>query len=321
MLRPLVVLAGPTASGKTALALVLAQQFRADILSCDSVCVYRHMQAGTAKPSARERELVPHHLLDLYEPDQACTAGDYARHARAVLHSLAGRAVLPILAGGTGLYLRALVDGLFPSPPPQPALRALLRRRAARRAGPHLHRSLLRFDPEAARRIHPNDTPKLMRALEVSLAARPGGPSPISSQWSEGRNALEGYRLLRLTLDPPRDLLYERIDQRARAMFRDGLLEETRELTERFGAECRPLQSLGYKQAAEVLAGSLSEAEAIAQTQQGHRHYAKRQLTWFRKEAELHPTHWLQGTGDDAAIQQQALALVRDFVETMPSSE
>ena len=319
-MRPLIVLTGPTASGKTALSLFLARQLSVDtapaeILSCDSVCVYRLMQLGTAKPTAAERRLVPHHLLDLYDPTEACTAGDYARHARHALAELARRKALPILSGGTGLYLRALVDGLFPSPPPQPALRSLLRRRATRRGAPHLHRSLQRFDPAAARRIHPNDAPKLIRALEVSLAARPDGASSITSQWSEGRDALTGYRILRLTLDPPRARLYARIDERARAMFAQGLVEETRALLERFGPDCRPFQSLGYQQAAAVLDGSLSEAEAIAQAQQGHRKYAKRQLTWFRKEAGLHATHVLAGSGDERAIQQQALGLVVAHLE------
>ena len=320
-MRPLLVITGPTASGKSALALSLAQQLGGEILSCDSVCVYRHMQLGTAKPTPAERRLAPHHLLDLYDPTEACTAGDYARHARATLTSLAQRQALPILAGGTGLYLRALVDGLFPSPPPQPALRALLRQRAATRGAPHLHRSLARFDREAATRIHPNDAPKLIRALEVSLASRPAGSSPITSQWAEGRDALTGYRILRLTLDPPRSQLYQRIDERAAAMFTHGLVEETRSLIARFGPECRPFGSLGYKQAAEVLAGACNVEQAIAATQQGHRNYAKRQLTWFRKEAELHPTHWLAGPGEDINIQQQALALARRHLAQCASED
>ena len=305
-LIPLIVLTGPTASGKTALSLALAQHFQAEILSCDSVCVYRHMQLGTAKPTAAERALIPHHLLDLYDPTEACTAGDYARHARAVLSTLATRNTLPILTGGTGLYVRALIDGLFPGPPPQPALRALLRARATRRPAPHLHRTLLRFDPRAATLIHPNDTPKIIRALEVSLAGR----TPITAQWTEGRDALNGYDILRLTLDPPRPDLYARIDRRAQAMFAQGLIEETRGLISRFGPACRPFTSLGYKQAAAVLAQTLTEPEAIAEAQQGHRNYAKRQLTWFRAEARLHLTHTLCGFGDDPAIQHQALARV-----------
>ena len=305
-MRPLIALFGATASGKTALSLALAQHFQGEILSCDSVAVYRHMEVGTAKPTPAERALVPHHLLDLYDPNQACTAGDYARHARSALASLAERNTLPILAGGTGLYARALLDGLFPAPPQNPALRELLSRRAARRGAAHLHRTLSRLDALAAERIHPNDIPKAIRAIEVSLAAR----RPISEQWQAGRDALTGYRVLRLTLAPPRAELYRRIDARAAAMFARGLIEETRSLIAQFGADCHPFQSLGYAEAAAVLRGELKEAEAIAQAQQGHRNYAKRQATWFRREAELHLTHFLVGPGDAPAIQAEAIAVV-----------
>jgi tRNA dimethylallyltransferase len=295
---PLIVLFGATASGKTALSLALAQRFGAEILSCDSVAVYRHMELGTAKPSSAERALVPHHLLDLYEPDEACTAGDWARQARAVLAELAARNTLPIIAGGTGLYLRALLDGLFPGPPRNPALRELLRSRAAG--------TLTRFDPKAAALIHPNDLPKTIRAIEVSLSAS----RPITEQWQEGRDALTGYSILRLGLDPPRDVLYARIDQRAAAMFRAGLLDETRALAERFGSDCRALTSLGYLQALGVLEGSRTEAQAVAAAQQGHRNYGKRQMTWFRREAQLHPVHWLRGTGDSPEVMEEAAGLV-----------
>jgi tRNA dimethylallyltransferase len=309
-MRPLIALFGATASGKTALSLALAQRFGGEILSCDSVAVYRHMEVGTAKPSPAERALVPHHLLDLYDPTEACTAGDYARQARAVLASLAGRNTLPILAGGTGLYARALFDGLFPAPPQDPALRDLLRTRAARRGAEHLQRTLRRLDPAAADRIHPNDVPKVIRAIEVSLAAR----RPITEQWTAGRDALAGYRVLRLTLVPDRKELYQRIERRAAAMFANGLIEETRGLIERFGPDCRPFTSLGYAEAAAVLRGELTEAAAIAQAQQGHRNYAKRQGTWFRREAELHPTHVLSGVGDALHIIALAGKLVANFL-------
>jgi tRNA dimethylallyltransferase len=311
-MRPLIALFGATASGKTSLALALAQRFGGEILSCDSVAVYRWMEIGTAKPSAAERALVPHHLLDLYDPTEACTAGDFARHARRALATLAERGVLPILAGGTGLYARALLDGLFAAPPQDPALRTLLRERAGRRGAEHLHRTLRRLDPVAAAKIHPNDVPKTIRAIEVSLAAR----KPLSEQWAEGRDALEGYRVLRLTLAPDRAELYRRIDLRAAGMFARGLVEETRGLTERFGPECRPFNSLGYAEAGAVLRGEITEAEAVAQAQQGHRNYAKRQTTWFRREAELHPTHLLHGAGDAAAIMAQAVELTASFLRT-----
>ena len=315
--RPLIVLFGPTASGKTALALALAQRFHAEILSCDSVAVYRHMELGTAKPIAAERALIPHHGLDLYDPNQTCTAGDYARHARRVLATLAERRTLPILSGGSGLYARALLDGLFPAPPPNPALRTLLRNRAARRLPAHLHRTLLRLDPAAAALIHPTDTPKLIRAIEVSVSGR----QPITTQWTQGRDALAGYRTLRLGLDLPRDVLYARINQRAAHMFQSGLIEETRQLIARFGPACRPFQSLGYAQAAAVLAGAIPENEAVALTAQGHRNYAKRQMTWFRREAQLHPVRWLPGPGDSPAILAQAIALVEGFLTAVAAPD
>ena len=226
--------------------------------------------------------------------------------AREVLAQLATTQTLPILTGGTGLYLRALLDGLFPAPPQNPALRTLLRARAVRRGPEALHRTLTRLDPAAAARIHPNDLPKAIRAIEVSLAAR----RPMTEQWGAGRDALQGYRILRIGLDPPRAELYARIDTRAQAMFTNGLVAETRTLIERFGAECRPFNSLGYAEAAAVLNGTLTQPQAITQAQQGHRNYAKRQMTWFRKEAEMHPVHWLAGSGDDPAIQSQAMELI-----------
>ena len=303
---PLIVIFGATASGKTALSLKLAQHFDGEILSCDSVAVYRRMELGTAKPSLAERALVRHHLLDLYDPNEVCTAGDYARHGRATLAGLAERGVMPILAGGTGLYLRALLDGLFPAPPRDEALRELLRARATNRGAEHLHKTLRRLDARAAELIHANDISKVVRAIEVSLAAR----RPMTEQWEAGRDALTGYSILRMGLAPDRDELYGRINRRAAAMFRNGLVEETRDLMRDFGADCRPFTSLGYLQAAAVLNGSMTEEQAIAAAQQGHRNYAKRQTTWFRREAELHPVQWLRGVGDSEAMLAAAIAMV-----------
>ena len=311
-MRALVLLTGPTASGKSTLALALAARFGGEILSCDSVAVYRYMNLGTAKPADAERALLPHHLLDLYDPDQTCSAGDYARAGRAVLADLAERDRLPIVTGGTGLYARALLDGLSPAPPRNPGLRTLLTRRAEQRGATHLHRTLARLDPVAAARIHPNDLPKAIRAIEVTLHAR----TPITQQWAErGREALTGHRILRLNLDPPRVELYRRIDQRAAAMFAQGLVAETEDLIARFGPDCPPLAAPGYREAAAVLRGELTAVEAIARAQQGHRNYAKRQLTWFRREGQLHPTHWLAGTGDSAKVVTDATALVAAELE------
>ena len=220
---PLLVIAGPTASGKSHLALHIAEHFNGEIVSCDSVAVYRGMDVGTAKPSAAERARVPHHLLDVVDPDQSYTAGDFSREARLAIHSIALGQRLPIVVGGTGLYLRALLDGLFTSPPSDPALRARLRARESS----HLHRLLSRLDPAAARAVHPNDKPKLVRTLEVSLTAR----RPMSALWDEGRDPMTGFRILRLGLRPTRPALYARIDERAASMFSSGLVEETRGLS------------------------------------------------------------------------------------------
>jgi len=301
----LLVILGPTATGKSALAVELAQRFGGEIVSCDSVALYRHFEIGTAKPTSRQRDLAPHHLLDVAEPGQPFTAGEYARQARAVIQQIAARGRLPIVVGGTGLYLRALLEGLFPGPQRSEELRARLRRRAAERGAPHLHRLLMKFDQTAASRIHPNDTPKLVRAVEVCLAAR----APMSELWQQrGRDSLRGFRVLRIGLNPARDQLYERINQRALQMFADGLIEETQSLLDRYaGQGVAALDSLGYRQAAQFLRGELTREQAIAAAQQGHRNYAKRQMTWFRREPDV---VWLEGFGDTPEVLQQAVELV-----------
>ena len=298
----LVVLLGPTASGKTALSLALAQQFHGEIISCDSVAVYRGLDLGSAKPTQAEQSLVPHHLIDLRTPDQPYTAGDYARDSRAALADIASRNRLPIVTGGTGLYLRALLLGLSDAPPRSDALRNRLRAEEQSNPG-HLHRQLAQLDPAAAAAIHPNDTPKLIRALEVSLLTR----QPLSSTWLAGREPLTGYKTLRIGLDAPRSALYERINARAAQMFADGLIDETRSLAAQYGEGCRALTSLGYAQALAVLRNQLLLEQAVAAAQQGHRNYAKRQMTWFRREPDV---HWLSGFGDSPDISAQALALV-----------
>jgi tRNA dimethylallyltransferase len=296
---PLIVLCGPTASGKTALALALAEQFSGEIVSCDSVAVYRGMEIGTAKPTLAERARVPHHLIDILMPDQPCTAGDYARLAREAIVGITQRSRLPMIAGGTGLYLRALLDGLFAAPQRQEPLRAKLRLRKPTQ----LHRILTRLDPAASALIHANDTPKIVRAIEVTLAAR----QPITQQWEQGRDPLTGYRVLRLGLNPPRAALYDKINRRAYEMFASGLVEETTQLVETYGFECRPLTSLGYAQAIAVLRNEITREEAIKLAAQGHRNYAKRQLTWFRKDPEI---QWLPNFGSEPDTIREATTLV-----------
>jgi tRNA dimethylallyltransferase len=293
------VILGPTASGKTALSLALAQHAHGEIVNCDSVAMYREFEIGTAKPTREERDAAPHHLLDFVDPRSHITAGEYARLARATLREIAGRNHLPIVTGGTGLYLRGLIYGLFPGPQRSEDLRARLRQRSPGR----LHAILQRLDPESARRIHANDVPKVIRAIEVCLSSR----RPMTEMWKEGRDALTGFRILRLGLNPGRDALYTRINARATRMFEQGLIAETDSLLQKFGEDSRPLASLGYKQAVQFLRGELTRDQAIAAAQQAHRNYAKRQLTWFRREPGV---HWLGGFGDDPAIQSQALAIL-----------
>ncbi|MDR3735199.1 MAG: tRNA (adenosine(37)-N6)-dimethylallyltransferase MiaA [Acidobacteriaceae bacterium] len=305
----LVVLLGPTASGKTALSLQLAEKLSGEIVSCDSVAVFREMEIGTAKPSRNERQRVPHHLIDVRNPDEPYTAGDYGREAREALSGISGRGRVPIVTGGTGLYLRALLDGLFAGPARSDTLRARLRAKEERHGAGTLHRLLAKLDPIAAAQMHANDLPKIIRALEVPLLTR----RTMTDAWKDGRDPLIGYRILRIGLEPPRARLYERINLRAAAMFDDGLVEETQMLVERYGYECRPLQSLGYAQAMAVLRSEMSRDEAIVSAQQGHRNYAKRQLTWFRRELEV---QWLKGCGDDAEIAEAALKLAQSQFKT-----
>ncbi|HYN15155.1 MAG TPA: tRNA (adenosine(37)-N6)-dimethylallyltransferase MiaA [Terriglobales bacterium] len=303
----LVAIVGPTGSGKTALALALAQRFGGEIVNCDSVALYRGFEIGTAKPSPEERARAPHHLLDIIEPTAVFTAGDYARAGRRVVAEIAARGRLPIVVGGTGFYLRALLEGLFAGPKRSEELRARLREIAGSKGSGHLHRMLVRLDPAAARKIHANDAPKLIRALEVCLESR----QKMTELWQRGRDPLTGFGILRIGLDPDRTALYERINQRARRMFDSGLVEETERLVARYGASAPPMQSLGYKQALQLLRGEVDRESAIAAAQQAHRNYAKRQMTWFRRESHV---HWLRGFGDEPELQAQAVALVLEHV-------
>ncbi|MFZ0481414.1 MAG: tRNA (adenosine(37)-N6)-dimethylallyltransferase MiaA [Terriglobales bacterium] len=299
----LVVVIGPTASGKTALALALARKFGGEIVNCDSVAMYRDFEIGTAKPTRAERAEVPHRLLDCTDPLADVTAGEYARQARQAIKEISGRARLPIVSGGTGLYLRALLEGLFAGPQRSEELRDRLRQRASDHGTGYLHRILQRLDAAAAERIHANDMPKVIRAIEVCLASR----QPMTELWQRGREPLTGFRILRLGLNPEREALYAHINERAAKMFDDGLIEETEALLAKYGNAARPLSSLGYKQAMQFLAGEMDRATALQAAQQAHRNYAKRQMTWFRREPDV---RWLSGFGSDPEIQAAAIAAV-----------
>lgn len=310
----LVVILGPTASGKTSLSLKIAEQFGGEIVSCDSVAVYRELEIGTAKPSKEDRQRVRHHLIDIAAPIEDFTAGDYSRLARKAIADIHGRGCLPIVVGGTGLYLRALLDGLFEGPARSEQLRIRLRRRADQRTIEHLHRVLSRLDPEAAAKIHPNDTPKLIRAIEVCLLAG----ERLTVMWDKGRDPLTGFRILRIGLEPDRNALYERVNARCAAMFDAGLIDETRRLLTAYQSPAavnesdlrpvaRPLGSLGYRQVTQHLRGELSADVAILAAQQAHRNYAKRQLTWFRREPDV---TWFASYGDDPEVQSDVAGII-----------
>jgi tRNA dimethylallyltransferase len=301
----LVVVLGPTASGKTALSLALAERFRGEIVNCDSVATYREFEIGTAKPNAAERARVPHHLLDFVEPTDHITAGEYSRRARPVLQEIKQRGRLPVVVGGTGLYLRALLDGLSPGPQRSEELRERLREKAEIKGASYLHRVLRRMDSDASAKIHGNDLPKLIRAIEVCLGSR----RKMSEMWKQGRDPLRGFRILRIGLNPEREALYGRINERARQMFELGLVEETRGLVAKYGEAPWPLGSLGYRQAVQLIRGEIGEAAALHAAQQAHRNYAKRQMTWFRREPGV---TWLTGFGDEETIQRWAVELVQN---------
>ncbi|HUQ50489.1 MAG TPA: tRNA (adenosine(37)-N6)-dimethylallyltransferase MiaA [Terriglobales bacterium] len=304
---PLLVIAGPTGSGKTALSLAMAERFGGEIVSCDSVAVYREFDIGTAKPSPEQRTQVPHHMIDVASPEEMFTAGEYARQARAALQEIKLRKKVPIVVGGTGLYLRALLEGLFAGPPRSEEIRARLQKRSQQKGAGHLYRLLRRMDQEAAAGIHANDTPKLIRAIEICLTAR----EKMTDLWKTGRDPLTGFRIVQVGLDPERSALYARINERCRRMFVRGLVEEARALLAKYPQTLTvpnsPLNSLGYRQAVQVIRGELTQADAISAAQQAHRNYAKRQLTWFRRDPAI---RWVPAFGDeDPALEATAQAL------------
>ena len=297
----LIVILGPTASGKTELALQIAGKFSGEIVNCDSLQLYRGFDIGTAKTAPSLRRGIPHHLFDVLDPKKSYSAGDYARAAREVVADVSLRGRLPVVVGGTGFYLRALLEGLPDLPPRDEALRARLVEREGRRTG-SLHRVLQRLDPAAAEKVHVRDVQKVMRALEVRLLM--GAPRTDQSF----ATPLKGYRILQIGLAPDRARLVEAIGIRTREMFQAGLIDEVSGLLANglTGSE-KPFESLGYKQALLHLRGELSLEDAITSTEIETRQYAKRQLTWFRRDAEV---HWLLGFGTEPDVIAEGLAIV-----------
>lgn len=288
---PVVAIVGPTASGKSALALAVARESRGEIVSCDSLQVYRGLDVGSAKATADERALVPHHLLDVVEPDQDFSAADYARRARAAIDDIIARGRLPVVAGGTGLYLRALRRGLFAGPSRDPDLRRRLEAIARRRGDARLHRLLARVDPGAAARIEVNDRLRVIRALEVYRASG----RTLSAHHREDAPVADPRRWLVVGLDPPRDALRACVEARTRAMFEGGLIAEVRELVARFGSEVRALRAIGYRQAVAVVRGAQTVEDAQRDIVKETMRYAKRQMTWFRHQEDV---RWFREAAD-----------------------
>lgn len=305
-LAPLVVILGPTASGKSSLAIRLAQELNGEVLVCDSTQVYRHFDIGTAKVPLTDQQGIAHRLIDLVEPEEIFTAGEYRRQALLVLAEVSRRGKLPILTAGTGLYLRALLEGLADAPERSEELRARLRAKAQLRGSDHLHRALARLDPENAARIAPRDTQKVIRAIEMRILAG----KPVAEIHRAGRSSLEGYDVKKIGLSPPRAALYAKIDARTDAMIRDGWLEEVRKLSSGgIPPDAKPFQFIGYAELLAHLAGRLTMEDALKKIQQTTRQFAKRQLTWFRKEPSV---HWLPGFGEDPEVVEAALGFLKN---------
>jgi tRNA dimethylallyltransferase len=299
----LIVILGPTASGKSALGTELARHINGEVLVCDSTQVFRHFDIGTAKTPPVEQRGLPHHLTDLVEPDEVFTAGEYRRRALEVLANLKAHHKPPILTAGTGLYLRALLEGLAEAPERSEELRQRLREKVERRSPEHLHRVLAKLDPEAAARIAPRDTPKVIRAIEIRLLAQ----KTVGDVHRSGREPLQGYEIVKIGLAPNRPALYKRIEERTHAMIDAGWLEEVRRLiAAKIAPDAKPFQFIGYSELREHLDGKMTLEEAVRQIQQATRQFAKRQMTWFRREKDV---DWLVGFGDDPKVQKQALEI------------
>ena len=302
---PFVIVAGPTGSGKSSLALRVCQEFSGEIVNCDSLQLYRGFQIGTAKTPESERLGIPHHLLDVLNPADGYSAGEYARIARNTIQEISSRGHLPVVVGGTGFYLRALLDGLPALPESNSATRARLMDREQRRPG-SMRRLLTRLDPASAQRIHGKDTQRLMRALEIRLLSGHGSPSAIETE------PFTAYQVLKIGLDPDRAALYALLDARTLQMFQSGLVKEVETLLKNgcTGNE-KPFESLGYRQALSYLRGEIALDRAIYLTQLETRHYAKRQWTWFRRDPEI---HWLPGFGDTPSVIDQCSHILRRFL-------
>jgi tRNA dimethylallyltransferase len=296
----LLAIIGPTASGKSALGAFLAREFGGEVVACDSTQLYRGFDIGTAKPTSAELTSTPHHLLDVLDPAEDSTAGSYRERALLVLDDLRARSQLPVFTVGTGLYLRALLEGLADLPLRSEELRERLRATAIEHGAGHLHAMLARLDAHAAQQISSADEQKLIRAIEICLLAK----KPLTEIHRAGRSPLIGWRIVKLGLQPERETLYQRIHKRTDAMLQAGWLEEVSRLNSSGLSEnAKPFNFIGYRELRSHLRGEITLDAARSAIQQGTRQYAKRQLTWFRREKDV---HWLAGFGDNQEVQSAA---------------
>jgi tRNA dimethylallyltransferase len=305
---PVIAIVGPTASGKSELALFLAEHFSSEIVNYDSVQIFRYLDIGTAKASIEDRRRVPHHMIDIRDPTDIFTAGDYQREARRVLDDIRSRHQLPILVGGTGLYLRALTEGLFNGPTRSIYWRSRLEGIAEKKGRDHLHRMLKRLDPIAASRIAERDKPKVIRALEVRLETG----KPMTQHLHENpRQPLTGFRVHFIGLNPKRNELYDRINKRVGRMFEGGLEQEIRQLLARgIPPTAKPFEAIGYRHVIADLDSCIPREETIRIIQRDTRRYAKRQMTWFRKQSDV---TWFDGPGDTEEIKNK----VHQFIQPL----
>jgi tRNA dimethylallyltransferase len=307
-MHPLVAIVGPTASGKSELALFIAESFSGEIVNYDSLQIFQHLDIGTAKPTPQERQRVPHHMIDIRQPTEIYTAGDYQREARGVLDEICRRGKLPILVGGTGLYLRAVIEGLFNGPTRSVYWRNRLEMVAERKGRGHLHRVLSRLDPAAAARIAERDKPKVIRALEVRLET---GKALSEHLEERPRQPITGFTVHAIGLNPLREELYKRIDDRVCRMFQAGLVEEVRGLlASGIPSSAKPFEAIGYRHVLADFDSCMPQEETIRIIQRDTRRYAKRQMTWFRRQSDV---TWFDGPGDSEEIKNR----VRQFLQPL----
>ncbi len=304
---PAVIIAGPTCSGKSALAQALAIHFNGEIISCDALQVYRGMDIGTAKPTSMERESIPHYMIDLRAPSEDFSAGEYQRLGRESLDAIRKRGQLPLVVGGTGFYLQALLQGLFEGPGRSEPLRERMNRIAGHRGSATLHHALARVDQASAIRISPSDIARIVRAYEIYLLT--GKPM---SWWQKQRtDRLQDFRWLKLGIAWPRETLYRRIEARVDQMFEMGFVDEVRMLLQHYPDSCHAFKAIGYRQVAEFLRGDSTFAQAIEETKRESRRYAKRQLTWFRRDPEI---LWLDAARGENDLLPQARQRTHEFL-------